>query len=82
MDVYIKEGGEMRLIGHAEVPHDCGPVFEAAIFGASAVLRVRFAIGTVPQRPTAGAPEAVVRAVLLGPGQHPDLLPGWRPVVN
>ena len=28
MKVYLDEDGEKRLIGRADVPEDCGPVFE------------------------------------------------------
>jgi hypothetical protein len=80
MDVYADEGGEMRLIGHAAVPPDCGPVFEVPLFGPVSVIRERFTIGTVTHLPEAGADPVVVRAVLLSPGQLPDLLPGWRPI--
>ena len=47
MDVYADEAGEMRLVGHAAVPPDCGPVFEVPLFGPVSVIRERFTIGTV-----------------------------------
>ena len=80
MDVYADDGGEMRLIGHAAVPHDCGPIYEVPLFGPVSVIRERFTIGTVTHLPGAGESPVVVRAVLLSPGQLPDLLPGWRPI--
>jgi hypothetical protein len=82
MDVYADRGGEMHLIGHAEVPHDVGPVFEVPLFGPVSVIRERFTIGTVTHLPESGGAPVVVRAVLLAPGQLPDLLPGWRPLPN
>lgn len=82
MDVYADDSGEMRLIGRAEVPHDVGPVFEVPLFGPVSVIRERFTIGTVTHLPDSGRDPVVVRAVLLAPGQLPDLLPGWRPLAN
>jgi hypothetical protein len=82
MDVYADEGGEMRLIGHAAVPHDSGPVFEVPLFGAVSIIRERFTIGTVTHLPEGSEDPVVVRAVLLSPGQSPNLLPGWRPLAH
>ena len=79
MDVYADEDGEMRLVGHAAVPPDCGPVFEVPLFGPASVIRERFTIGTVTLLPEGGREPVVIRAVLLSPGQMPELLPGWRP---
>lgn len=80
MNVYAEEGGEFRLIGRADVPQDCGATFDVTLLGPSAVLRERFTIGTVTQRPAGGGPPTTMRAVLLTHGQHPGLLPGWRPI--
>lgn len=82
MDVYADDGGEMRLVGHAAVPPDVGPVFEVPLFGAASVIRERYTIGTVTHLPDSGGEPVVVRAVLLAPGQLPELLPGWRPLAN
>ena len=82
MDVYADEAGEMRLVGHAAVPADCGPVFEVPLFGPVSVIRERFTIGTVTLLPEGGREPVVIRAVLLSPGQMPELLPGWRPIRN
>lgn len=79
MDVYADEGGEIRRIGRAEVPEDCGTTYEVTLFGPSAMLRERFTIGTVTHRPPDGGPPVARRAVMLARGQHPGLLPGWRP---
>lgn len=80
MDVYADDDGEMRLVGHAAVPTDCGPVFEVPLFGPVSVIRERFTICTVNLLPEGGREPVVIRAVLLSPGQMPELLPGWRPV--
>ena len=82
MDVYIDDDGEMRLVGHAAVPADCGPVFEVPLFGPASVIRERFTIGTVTLLPEGGGEPVVIRAVLLSAGQPPELLPGWRPIQN
>ena len=79
MDVYADEDGEIRFVGHAAVPPDCGPVFEVPLFGPVSVIRERFTIGTVTLLPEGGGAPVVIRAVLLSPGQKPELLPGWRP---
>lgn len=82
MDVYSEDSGEIRLIGRADVPQDCGTTYEVALFGASTVLRERFTIGTVTHLRPGGGPPVVERAVLLLRGQHPGMLPGWRPVAS
>lgn len=82
MDVYAEDGGEMRLVGYADVPGDAGPVFEVPLFGPTSVIRERFTIGTVTHLPESGGEPMVVRAVLLAPGQVADLLPGWRPLAH
>jgi hypothetical protein len=80
MDVYADEAGEIRLVGQAAVPTDCGPVFEVPLFGPVSIIRERFTIGTVTLLPEDGGEPVVIRAVLLSPGQMAELLPGWRPV--
>lgn len=82
MDVYAEQGGEIRLIGQADVPQECGATYEVTLFGPSAVLRERFTIGTVTYLPPGGGPPMASRAVLLTRGQHPGMLPGWRPVTS
>ena len=49
--------------------------------GAS-IIRERFTIGTVTHLPDGGGRPIVERAVLLAPGQVPELLPGWRPLLR
>jgi len=82
MDVYAEDDGEMRLVGYAAVPADGGPAFEVPLFGPVSVIRERFTIGNVTLLPEGGREPVVIRAVLLSPGQMPELLPGWRPVRN
>jgi hypothetical protein len=80
MEVFAAGEDGLRLVGHADVRADSGPVLEVPLFGPHAVIRERFTIGTVTHQDAQGGPPAVVRAVLLAPGQLPDLLPGWRPL--
>jgi hypothetical protein len=80
--VYLDENGEKRLIGRAEVPEDCGPVFEVPLFGAASTIAERFAVGTVTRLPEGVGAPVVERAVLAGPGQLVDLLPGWEPLAS
>ena len=55
MKVYLDENGDRRLIGRAEVPADCGPVFEVPMFGAAAPAVVEsFTVGTVTHLPDGG----------------------------
>lgn len=82
MKVYLDEGGERRLIGRADVPEDCGPVYEAPMFGAAATIVENFAVGTVTHLPDGGGAPVVERAVLAAPGQLVDLLPGWQPLAS
>jgi hypothetical protein len=77
MEVYLDEDGHKRLVGRADVPEDCGPVYEAPMSGAAPVIAERFAIGTVTRAPEGGGAPVVERAVLLAPGQIATLLPGW-----
>jgi hypothetical protein len=80
MKVYLRDDGSQRLIGRADVPADCGPLFEVPLFGASSVIRKRFTIGTVTHLPAGGDAPVVERAVLVAPGQPVELLPGWQPL--
>jgi hypothetical protein len=81
--VYLDEdGGGRRLVGRADVPEDCGPVFEVPLFGAAATIAERFAIGAVTRLPDGGGAPVVERAVLGAPGQLVELLPGWEPLVS
>jgi len=83
MKVYLDDGGDKRLIGRADVPAECGPVFEALVFGPAAPSIVEsFAIGAVTHLPEGGGAPAVERAVLAAPGQLVDLLPGWKPLAS
>ena len=77
MNVYLDEGGHKRLLGRADVPEDCGPVYEVPMFGAASTVAERFAIGAVTRLPAGGGAPVVERAVLLAPGQIAKLLPGW-----
>ena len=77
MKVYLDEGGHKRLVGRADVPEDCGPVYEVPMFGAASVMTEQFSVAAVTHLPTGGGAPVVERAVLLAPGQIPKLLPGW-----
>ena len=77
MKVYLDEGGHKRLVGLADVPQDCGTVYEVPVIGAISVIVERFAVGTVMRLPEGGDAPVVERAVLLAPGQIAKLLPGW-----
>ena len=82
MKVYLDDCGEKRLVGRADVPDSIGPLLEVPLFGAGSVIREQFVIGTVTHlRPSGGFP-VVERAVLLAPGQPPELLPGWQPLAS
>lgn len=81
--VYLDEGGERRLIGRAEVPDGCGPVYEVPLFGAaSGAVAESFTVGAVARRPGSGGAPVVERAVLAAPGQPVELLPGWKPLAS
>jgi len=82
MKVYLDEDGEKRLIGRADVPEDCGPVFEVPLFGAISTLAEQFTISVVTRFPAGGGPPVVERAVLAAPGQLVELLPGWQPLAS
>lgn len=82
MKVYLDEGGEKRLIGRADVPEECGPVFEVPFFGAVSTLAEQFTIGAVTHFPPGGGGPVIERAVLAAPGQLVELLPGWQPLAS
>ena len=82
MKVYLDCGGEKRLIGRADVPADCSPVYEARLLGAASVVTGRFATGAVTHLPDGGGAPVVERAVLAAPGQPVELLPGWVPLAS
>ena len=80
MKVYVDDDHGRRLIGRADVPDDCGPVYEVPMFGAASVIAERFMIGAVTHLPEGGGAPVVERAVLAAPGQVVELLPGWVPL--
>ena len=84
MKVYTDDDGGRRLIGRADVPDDCGPVYEVpAVTEALAVVE-EFAVGTVGTHVPEGGGGAPVaeRVVLAVPGQMVELLPGWEPLAS
>jgi hypothetical protein len=78
MKVYLDEDGDRRLVGRADIPADHGPVYAIPLFGAAATIVDQYVIGSVTKLPEGGGDPIVERAVLLSPGQLPELLPGWR----
>lgn len=82
MKVYLDCDGERRLVGRADIPAGVGPVVEVAPPHAPGARVERFALGTVTHLPAGGGVPAVERAVILSPGQRPELLPGWRPLAS
>jgi hypothetical protein len=80
--VYVDDGGEKRLIGRADLSPDSKPVLEVRLFGVHAIICEQFTIGTVTRLPAGAAGPVVERAVLLAPGQPPELLPGWQPLAS
>ncbi len=77
MKVYVGEPGDYRLIGWADIPDDHEPVLNVPLFGASSIIMESFSICAVTHLPEGGGLR-VERAVLLAPGQCPELLPGWQ----
>jgi len=71
MNVYAGPARRRRLIGRACVPWDHGPILVA---GAACE---QFALHDIR---CPGQRGSVETAVLLSPGQRPELLPGWRPI--
>jgi hypothetical protein len=78
----LDEGGEKRLIGRADVPENCGPVYEVPLFGAASTIAESFTVGAVTHMPEGIGAPVVERAVLAAPGQLVDLLPGWAPLAS
>jgi hypothetical protein len=82
MQVYLDVDGEKHLIGRADVPPNSGPVFEVRLFGAASIIVEPYSIGAVTRLPEGASVPVVVLAVLLGPGQPPEFLPGWQPLAS
>lgn len=82
MKVYRDEAGEQHLIGRADIPDDVGPVYEVHLFGASTTITDHFTVGTVTHLGSEPGDIRVERAILLGLGQRPELLPGWEPMAS
>ena len=82
MEVYTDDDGGRRLIGRADVPDDCGPVYEVPVVREALAIAEEFAVGTVMYAPEGGGPPVVERVVLAVPGQMVELLPGWMPLAS
>ena len=82
MKVYIDDCGEKRLIGRADVPDEQVLVYEVSLFGANSTITEQFMLGVITHLAADGADPFVERAVLLAPGQQPELLPGWQPLAS
>lgn len=82
MKVYRDEAGEQRLIGRADIPDDVGPIYEVRLFGASSIITDHFAVGTVTHLGPKPEDIHVERVILVGLGQHPEVLPGWQPLAS
>ena len=82
MKVYLADDAGTRLIGRADVPEDCGPVYEVPLFGAAATIVESFTIGNVTMISAGSNTPTVERAVLAAQGQLVDLLPGWEPLAS
>lgn len=80
--VYLDEGGNKQLLGRAAIPADTDPVYEVVLFGATPTIVDRFTVGTVTHLPPGGGDMIVERAVLLTPGQRPEILWGWQPLAS
>jgi hypothetical protein len=82
MKVFLDHEGEKRLIGRADIPDDVGSFYELRLFGPRAVIREQFTVGTVTNLGPGRLELAAERVILLGPGQRPELLPGWQPLAS
>ena len=82
MKVYWDEEGERRLIGRADIPDDVGPVYKVHLFGASSTITEHFIVGAVTNFGPEQGDIQVEKAILLGTGQRPELLPGWQPLAS
>jgi len=80
MKVYIDNGEEKILVGRADIPAVQGPVYRAQLSGAAWSIIDEYVIGTVTHLPKGGGAPLGERAVLLSPGQAPEILPGWQQV--
>ncbi len=69
MKVYLNEDGEKRLVGRADLPEDCGPVFEVPLFGAASNITELFTVYALTLLPSDGGAPVVERVVLAAPGQ-------------
>jgi hypothetical protein len=82
MKVYREEAGEQRLIGRADIPDDVGPIYTVQLFGAASTITDQFTVGAVTHFGPEPGSVLVERAILLGLGQRPELLPGWQPLAS
>ena len=73
MKVYLEENGDKRLVGYADVPEACGPIFEVPLFGSASIIMEKFVVGAVTRLPFGGDP-VVERAVILSQGQLAEVL--------
>ncbi len=76
MKVYADDDGGRRLIGRADVPDDCGPVYEIPVVREALAITEGFVVGTVMYAPDGGGAPVAERVVLAAPGQPAELLPG------
>ncbi len=79
MKVYTDDDGGRRLIGRADVPDDCGPVYEVPVVKEAFAVTEEFAVGTVMFAPEGGGAPVAERAVPAAPGRPVEPLPGWAP---
>lgn len=82
MRVYRDDWDGKRLVGTADISPDHGPIYEARLFGSTAVMTDQFTVGTITHLPANGGPPVVERVVLLAPRQDPSLLPRWQPLAS
>jgi hypothetical protein len=80
MKVYLFDDGERRLVGSADVPEGQRASYEVPLSGPASTMVERFIIGVVTHWPECGGTPVVEWAVLLGPGQQAEMLPGWVPL--
>jgi hypothetical protein len=79
MKVYVERDGAQRWVGRADVPDMADGHFEVPLFGASATIVERFAVGSLAHHRPDGQ-VTVERAVLATAEQMVELLPGWQPL--
>jgi len=80
--VYVDDAGEKRLVGRADIPDDVGAVYEVRLFGLSSAITDQFTVGSVTHFGPGSTGIKVERAILLGLGQRPEILPGWQPLAS